>query len=72
MDLVPTILVSSTPMPCHSGKVVKQPNRFMYLENSFKAILKEHEINPIDYDKAMSDMDAPLWQKAMEAELESL
>ena len=44
----------------------------MYLERSFEAILKEHEIDPIDYDETMSDVDAHLWQKAMEAELESL
>ena len=72
MDLVPTILVSSTPMPCHSGKVVKQPNQFMYLEKSFKAIINKHEIDLIDHDKAMSDVDAHLWQKAMEVELKCL
>ena len=44
----------------------------MYLGKSFEAIIKEHEIDPIDYDKAMSDVDAHFWQKAMEAELESL
>ena len=44
----------------------------MYLGNSFEAILKEHEINPIGYDEAMSDVDAHFWQKDMEAELESL
>ena len=44
----------------------------MYWGESFKAILKEHEINPIDYDEAIGDVDAHLWKKAMEAELESL
>ena len=44
----------------------------MYLEESFKAILKECEIDPIEYDETMSEVDAHLWQKAMEAELESL
>ena len=44
----------------------------MYLGESFKAILEEHEIPPIDYDKAMNDVDAHLWQKVMEAKLESL
>ena len=44
----------------------------MYWGESFKVILKEHEINPIDYDEAISDVDAHLWKKAMEAELESL
>ena len=44
----------------------------MYSGKSFKVILKEHEINPIDYDIVMSDVDAHLWKKAMEVELESL
>ena len=72
MDSVPTILISSTSMPCRSGRVVKQPNRFMYLGKSFEVILKEHEIDPIDYDKVISDVDAHFWQKSMEVELESL
>ena len=72
MDLVLTIPISSTLMPHHSGKVVKQPNGFIYVGKSFEAILKEHEIDLIDYDEAMSDVDAHLWQKAMKAELESL
>ena len=65
MDLVLTIPISSTLMPRHSGKVIKQPDPFIYLGKSFKAILKEHEIDPIDYDKVMSDEDAHLWQRAM-------
>ena len=43
----------------------------MYLGESFQVILKEHEIDSIDYDEAMSDVDAHIWKKAMEAELES-
>ena len=62
MDPIPTILISSTLMPCHSGRVVKQPDRFMYLGMSFEVILKEYEIDPIYYDKAMSDVDAHLWK----------
>ena len=31
---------------------------FMYLGESFKAILEEHDINPIDYNEGMNDMDA--------------
>ena len=44
----------------------------MYLGKSFEAILKEHEIDPIDYDKGVSDVDARLWQKTIEANVESL
>ena len=31
---------------------------FMYLGESFKAILKEHEIDPIDYNEGMNEVDA--------------
>ena len=72
MDLVPTIPISSTLVPRKNGKVVKQLDQFMYLGESFKAILKEHDFDPTYYDEAMSNMDAHLWQKAMEAKLESM
>ena len=72
MDPLPTIPTSSTLMPRRSGSVAKQLNQFMYLEESFKAILKECEIDPIQYDETMSEVDAHLWKKAMEAQLESL
>ena len=61
MDPIPTIPISSTLMPRRSGRVVKQPDRFMCLGKSFEDILKEHEIDPIDYNEAMSDVDAHLW-----------
>ena len=32
----------------------------------------EHEIDPKNYDETMSDVDAHLWQKAMEVKLESM
>ena len=60
---IPTIPISSTLMPHHSGSVVKQLNRFMYLGESFEAILEEHEIDTIDYDEAMSDVDAHLCKR---------
>ena len=72
MDPPPTIPTSSTLMPRRSGSVAKQLNQFMYLEESFEAILKEHEIDPIECDEAMSEVDAHLWKKAMEVKLESL
>ena len=60
MDPIPTIPIFSILMSCCSGRVVKQPDRFMYLGKSFEAVLKEHDIDPIDYDKVMSDVDAHL------------
>ena len=38
----------------------------MCLGESFEVILEEHEIDPIDYDETIRDVDAHLWQKAME------
>ncbi|KAL6346159.1 hypothetical protein AAG906_027890 [Vitis piasezkii] len=47
-------------------------DRFMYLRDSFEAIPKEHDIDPIDYDEAMSSDETILWQGATEVELESM
>ena len=44
----------------------------MYLGESFEAIVVEHEIDLINYDEAMSDVDAHLWKKTMKAKLESM
>ena len=72
MDHVPTILVSSTPMPHRSGRVVIQLDRFIYFRESFKAIPEEHEIDPIDYDEERSNVDVHIWKKVMKVELESM
>ena len=72
MDLVPTIFVSSTLMPRRSGRIVIQPDRFMYLGESFKSFPEEHEIDPINYDETMSNVDVHLCQKAIEANLKSM
>ena len=58
----PAILVSSsTSLPCRSGRVVIQPDKFMYLGESFEAIPKEHEIDPTNYDEEISSDDVILW-----------
>ena len=44
----------------------------MYIRESFKTILDEHDIDPIDYNEAMTNMDTHLWQKVMKAKLESM
>ena len=44
----------------------------MYLGVPCEAILKKHKIDLIDYDEAMSDVDAHIWQRAMEVKLESM
>ena len=60
MSLIPTIPISSTLVSYRSGKVVIQSIQFIYLRESFEAILKEHELDSMDYDKAMSDVNAHL------------
>ena len=73
MDPVPTIPISSALMPHHNGRVVKQLDRFMYLGKPFEAILKDHDINPIDYNDTMSDVYTHFLVKGYgEVELESL
>ena len=47
-------------MPRHSWRVIIQLDRFMYLGESFKDILQEHENDLIDYDKAMNNDDVIL------------
>ena len=59
-------------MSHHSMRVVSQPNRLMYSVKSLKEILEEHETNLINYNEAMSNVDAHLWQRAMEAKLKSI
>ena len=57
----PTILVRfSTPVPHRCGRVIIQPDRFMYLEESFEAILEEHEIDPTYYNEVISSDDVIL------------
>ena len=71
--LTPTILVSSsTLVPRRSGKVVIQSNKFMYLGESFEVILEEHETDLTYYNETMSNDEALLWQRFIEAKLESM
>ena len=44
----------------------------MYLGVPCEAILEKHKIDLIDYDEAMSDADAHIWQRVVEVKLESM
>ena len=47
---IPTIFVTfNTWELCHSERVVVQPNKFMYLGESFKVSIEEHKTDLIDY-----------------------
>ena len=52
--------------PHHSGRVVRQPEHFIGLEE----VLEEPEIDPCNYNEAIQDKDDTLWQKAMKTEME--
>ena len=57
-----------TRVPRRSGRVVTQPERFIGLGE----IPIDLEIDPSNYNEAVQDKDATLWQSAMKAEMESM
>ncbi|KAL8089363.1 hypothetical protein AgCh_038981 [Apium graveolens] len=59
-------------VPCRSGRVVRQPDRFIFLGESSDLVSGEHDDDPWTYEDALQDKDADLWQKAMESEMESI
>ena len=54
--------------PRRSGRVVIQPNHFIGLGEISVGI----ETDPRNYNEAVQDKDATLWQKAMNTEMESM
>ena len=61
-------LVASTQRqgePRRIGRVVHQPERFI----SLGEVPEDHEIDPCNYNEAIQDMDATLWQKAMKTKM---
>lgn len=59
-------------MPRHSGRIVRPPDRFSFLGESYEAIQEELEQDPCNYDEAINDIDSGRWQEAMKAEMESI
>ncbi|CAA0840132.1 cysteine-rich RLK (RECEPTOR-like protein kinase) 8, partial [Striga hermonthica] len=59
-------------VPRRSGRVVRQPERFMGLGESSEAVLDVLESDPWTYNEALQDRDAESWQKAMKSEIESM
>ena len=60
------------PVSHHSGRVVRQPERFMFLGESSDLVSGEHDEDPRTYEEALQDKDADLWQKGMQSEMESM
>ena len=62
----------STLVPRCSGRIVSQPDRYMFLGEAFQAISIKSESNPATYERVMADVNSAHWVKAMKAELESI
>ena len=72
MEDVPEITTSSlldTREPRHSGRIVKAPDRFMFLG---EALYDEFDLNPRNYNEVIFDKDSRNWQSAMKIEMESM
>ena len=50
--------MTSTQVPCHSGRIVRPPIRFIGLGETYEAIPEEAESNPYTYEETMNDTDA--------------
>ena len=64
--------MSSTQVPCRSGRVVRPPIRFIGLGETYEAISKEAESDPYIYEEAINDIDAHHWVQAMKYKLDSI
>ena len=58
-------------VPHRSGRVKHQPNRYMFLGESYDMILDELNAEPVNYDEVLQDKDAELWKNAMKSVIES-
>ena len=56
-----------TPIPRRSGRIVSQPNRYVFLGEAFQAVSIESESDPATYKEAMADVDSAHWVKAVKA-----
>ena len=64
--------MTSTQEPGHSGRIVRPPVRFIGLGETYEVISEVAETNPYTYEKAMNNIDAHHWVKAMKSELDSM
>ena len=59
--------MSSTQVPCRSGRIVRPPIRFIGLGETYEVISEEAESDPYTYEEAMNDIDAHHWVQAMKS-----
>ena len=75
---IPDVRIETPPVttiqksPRRSGRVVHQPERYMFLGESLDRIPEELDSEPGNYSEALQDKDANLWKRAMESEMESM
>ena len=65
-------LPSSALVPRRSGRIIREPDRFMFLGEAFEADSENSESDPTNYEEAMADSDSSHWVKAMKTEMESI
>ena len=51
-------LPSSAPEPRRNGRIVREPDRFMFLGEAFEVVSKNLESVPTSYEEAMEDSDS--------------
>ena len=65
----PLVVLTQEPRGAHrSGRVVTQPEHFIGLGE----VQEDPETDPSNYNEAIQDKDATLWQSAMKTEMESM
>ena len=51
-------LPSFAPVPRRNGRIIREPDRFMFLGEAFEAVSENLESNPTSYEEAMADSDS--------------
>ena len=54
-------------MPRRSGRVVRQPDQYMFLGESYERIPDELDAELVTYNEAFQDKDIELWKKAIKS-----
>ncbi|XXG73024.1 hypothetical protein AAC387_Pa07g2006 [Persea americana] len=67
---IPNPVVTSVPR--RSGRIVRPPDRFSFLGESYETIPEELEEAPCNYNEAINDIDSGRWKEAMKAKMESM
>ena len=67
-----TTLPNSAPVPRHSGRIVREPDGFIFLGEAFEAVSENLEFDPTSYEEAKADSDSSHWMKAIKPEMESV